>query len=106
MGWETKREEEAVVDALAHPVRRQPVDVVREKDGAGVGHLAVALDRSNADGATGSRRSIGVERMRTELEETHVPRLEAAGLVEFTPKTGRVELGDVSEADCESVSEE
>lgn len=106
MGWETKREEEAAVDALAHPVRRQLVDVVREKEGAGLGYLAVTLDRSNADGATGSRRSIGVDRMRTELEETHVPRLEAAGLVEFTPETGWVELGGVPEADCESVSEE
>lgn len=76
-----------IADVLADPVRRRIVEFLRTRDGAGLQYLTIAVTRMEAERRDTSIATIGFDEMQEEIESTHVPALEDAGLIHYDGDT-------------------
>lgn len=82
---------EVVADVLTDSARRRIAEFQRGRDGPGPQYLAIAATRMEAERLETSIASIGSDDLEDEIESTHVPLLEDAGVVHYgwTPSGSR-----------------
>lgn len=83
---------DAIADVLSHPVRHRIVERLRGREGEGLRYLSIVLARREARRLDTSIASIGFGDMLDEIESTHVPALEGAGLIHYDPDTEWLEM--------------
>lgn len=87
---------EDAIDALSHPVRRHVVKFLLEKAShgqeVGMSLLVNEIARFKAQDLAVSPEDCHLGTVRTELEDTHLPRLEQAGLLTVDTADDRVTL--------------
>lgn len=86
----------AAYELLARGRRRRVLDHLRDADDAI--HLAELAEAVAAVEADGDPADDHVARVETSLYHAHLPKLDDAGVVQFSTNPGRVSLGDDADA--------
>jgi len=87
--------EEAVFDMLGNSRRRRVVDVVEQANGAvGLGELAERIAARENDVSVDQVTARERKRVYTTLQQTHLPKMERAGVLTFERDDGRVSPAD------------
>lgn len=96
-------DDDVVAELLDDPVRRQLVEHLHGTSGEGLQYLSILLTRSEARRRGTSVVEVGFDRMQREVEQTHIPVLEEAGVLSFNEESEWVSLDPAARPVIESV---
>lgn len=86
-----------VLAVLAHPVRRTIVSTIGGTDSTSLEHIASAVEEADGEGASDVDASGGTDALEIDLHHRHLPKMAAAGVIEYDPRTGEVETTDATD---------
>ena len=93
----TGKSVESLYEVLSHPTRQALLYALRGTDTATVGAIVRALVETDECRFDGGERLDEINRVEVALHHAHLPKMDAAGVIDYDPEAGTIETNGITD---------